>query len=425
MSDGWGIVVGALVGYVIGMFPSADLVARTARRGAPSTFALPGRGIPGGSNAARVLGRKWGLLVIVMDAAKGALAGLVGLAIGDAAAYAAGTGVIAGHCWPVWNGFRGGKGVAAAGGSFFTVFPPLVPIDGLTTAAVAFLGKSSRLAIKVALVIWVVSAVVWWAADWSLWWGPQPTVGSGDLRTPRGGDDPGPVHGVGQGGRRVPVGSAGPGDPEGGSVANGTWMGRTVTASSDRRTGERTVPPSGWEHEVRDRVVAGDDTALREVYDQFSSFVYGLAARVIGDTRAAEDVSQDVFVAFWERPDVFDPERGSLRTWLGTLTHRRAVDHVRREEARRRRAERAASRAVPEPDVEEMATALLTAERVRAALELLPPDQRRAIQLAYFGGKTYRQVAETLGIPEGTAKSRLRLALRRIADALEAEGDEW
>jgi len=208
-------------------------------------------------------------------------------------------------------------------------------------------------------------------------------------------------------------------------VANGTPMGRTVTASSDRRTGERTVPPSGWEHEVRDRVVAGDDTALREVYDQYSSFVYGLAVRVIGDQRAAEDVSQDVFVAFWERPDAFDPARGSLRTWLGTLTHRRAVDHVRREEARRRRAEREASRAVTEPDVEEMATALLTAERVRAALELLPADQRRAIQLAYFGGKTYRQVAETLGIPEGTAKSRLRLALRRIADALEAEGGEW
>jgi len=208
-------------------------------------------------------------------------------------------------------------------------------------------------------------------------------------------------------------------------VANGTPMGRTVTASSDRRTGTRTVPPSGWEHDMRERVVAGDDTALREVYDQYSSFVYGLAVRVIGDTRAAEDVSQEVFVSFWERPAAFDPARGSLRTWLGTLTHRRAVDHVRREEARRRRAEREAGRAVTEPDVEEMATALVTAERVRAALELLPPEQRRAVQLAYFGGKTYRQVAEELGIPEGTAKSRLRLALRRIADALEAEGDEW
>ena len=176
MSDPLQILVGGLLGYVIGMFPSADLVARLASRGAVDLRAS-GSGNPGGLNAARVLGKKWGLLVIVMDAAKGAVAGLVGLAIGDAAAYAAGTGVIAGHCWPVWNGFRGGKGVAAAGGSFFTVFPPMVPIDGLTTAAVAFLGKSSRLAIKVALVIWVVCAVGWWAADWPMWWGPRPTVG--------------------------------------------------------------------------------------------------------------------------------------------------------------------------------------------------------------------------------------------------------
>jgi len=208
-------------------------------------------------------------------------------------------------------------------------------------------------------------------------------------------------------------------------VANDTAMGPVVTASADRRAAARTVPPSGWESEVRDRVVAGDDLALREVYDQYASFVYGIAVRVIGDPRAAEDVSQDVFVHFWERPAAFDPERGSLRTWLGTLTHRRAVDHVRREEARRRRAEREASRAVPAPDVEEMATALLTAERVRAALDVLPDEQRHAVHLAYFGGKTYRQVAETLGIPEGTAKSRLRLALRRIAATLEAEGGEW
>ena len=176
MSDGLQILVGVLVGYLIGMFPSADLVARLASRGAVDLRAS-GSGNPGGLNAARVLGRQWGLLVIVMDAAKGALAGLIGLALGDAGAYAAGTGVIAGHCWPVNNRFRGGKGVAAAGGSFFTVFPPMVPIDGLTTAAVAFLGKSSRLAIKVALVIWVLASVVWWAADWSLWWGPEPGVG--------------------------------------------------------------------------------------------------------------------------------------------------------------------------------------------------------------------------------------------------------
>jgi glycerol-3-phosphate acyltransferase PlsY len=176
MSEVTQIIVGAAVGYVVGMFPSADLVTRLATRGAVD-IRTSGSGNPGGLNAARVLGKKWGLLVIVMDAAKGALAGFLGLAMGDAAAYAAGTGVIAGHCWPVWNGFRGGKGVAAAGGSFFSVFPPMAPIDGLTTGAVAFLGKNSRLAIKVALVIWVVAAVVWWAADWPVWWGPDPAVG--------------------------------------------------------------------------------------------------------------------------------------------------------------------------------------------------------------------------------------------------------
>ena len=193
-----------------------------------------------------------------------------------------------------------------------------------------------------------------------------------------------------------------------------------MTEHVGRQAG-RDVRPSEWERTTRDRLIAGEEGALNEIYDQFSSFVYGLALRVIGDARAAEDVSQDVFVSVWERPDAFDPHRGSLRTWLGTLAHRRAVDHVRREEARRRRAIKDAARPVSTPDVEEMALALVTAERVRSALDTLPDEQRRAIQLAYFGGKTYRQVAEVLGIPEGTAKSRLRLGLRRIAGVLETE----
>lgn len=183
-----------------------------------------------------------------------------------------------------------------------------------------------------------------------------------------------------------------------------------------------TVRTSEWERGVRDRMVSGDDAALTDVYDQYSSFVYGLAARVIGDHRAAEDVTQDVFVSIWERPDSFDPSRGSLRTWLGTLAHRRAVDYVRREEAGRRRSQREAARSVSAPDVDEMAMALVTAEKVREALEVLPPEQRDAIQLAYFGGKTYREVGLVLEIPEGTAKSRLRLGLRRIAEVLESEG---
>src|SRR6478736_5826077 len=184
--------------------------------------------------------------------------------------------------------------------------------------------------------------------------------------------------------------------------------------------------PTEWERSIRERLVAGDCRALEELYDQFGAFVYGLAARVIGDRTAAEDVTQEVFVTIWEKAEHFDPDRGRLRTYLGTLAHRRAVDWVRREEARRRRAERDAALVVRVPDVEEMVSALATAERVRAEVERLPVEQAEAIRLAYFGGKTYRQVAVELGIPEGTAKSRLRLGLRRIAAALEGNGvEQW
>ena len=180
-------------------------------------------------------------------------------------------------------------------------------------------------------------------------------------------------------------------------------------------------PTVAWERRTRQRLLAGDDSALGDCYDQYASFVYGLVLRVVRDAKAAEDITQDVFLNLWEKPDCFDPGKGALRTWLGTLAHRRAVDYVRREEARRRRDDLVQSRISPTPDVEEMAMALMTAERVRAALDGLPPEQREAIQLAYFEGKTYREVAVAMGIPEGTAKSRLRLALRRVASTLEAE----
>jgi RNA polymerase sigma factor (sigma-70 family) len=181
------------------------------------------------------------------------------------------------------------------------------------------------------------------------------------------------------------------------------------------------MPTVAWERGTRERLIARDDAALGECYDQYASFVYGLVLRVVRDPKAAEDITQDVFLGLWEKPACFDPAKGALRTWLGTLAHRRAVDHVRREEARRRRDQTAHNRVVTTPDVEEMALALMTAERVREALELLPPEQREAIQLAYFDGRTYREVAVIMGIPEGTAKSRLRLALRRVAMTLEEE----
>jgi RNA polymerase sigma-70 factor (ECF subfamily) len=180
-------------------------------------------------------------------------------------------------------------------------------------------------------------------------------------------------------------------------------------------------PTVAWERRTRQRLLAGDEAALGDCYDQYASFVYGLVLRVVRDPKAAEDVTQDVFLHLWEKPGCFDPAKGALRTWLGTLAHRRAVDHVRREEARRRRDDSERTRITSTPDVEEMAMALMTAERVRAALEELPPEQREAIRLAYFEGKTYREVAVVMGIPEGTAKSRLRLALRRVATTLESE----
>ena len=176
-----------------------------------------------------------------------------------------------------------------------------------------------------------------------------------------------------------------------------------------------------WERALVTRLQSGDEAALGEMYDQYAGFVFGLAARVIGDRVAAEDVTQEVFLSLWEKPAQFDATKGRLRTFLGTLAHRRAVDYVRREQAKRRRANREAALAHTVPDVDEMAMAFVAAERVREAVSELPVEQRDAIQLAYFGGRTYRQVAIELGIPEGTAKSRLRLGLNRIAEVLVAQ----
>lgn len=179
---------------------------------------------------------------------------------------------------------------------------------------------------------------------------------------------------------------------------------------------------SVWDEGLSARLAAGDDRALSEAFAQYGGFVHGLALKVTRDSAAADEVTQTVFVALWERPDRYDPARGPLRPFLGVLAHRRAVDWLRREAASRRRAERSHTASdAPLPDVAEAATTVLVAERVREAVAQLPDDQRRALELAYFDGLTYRQVAARLGIPEGTAKSRLRLGLARLAAALGPE----
>jgi len=181
--------------------------------------------------------------------------------------------------------------------------------------------------------------------------------------------------------------------------------------------------PGARDESLMRRIAAGDETALARVYDQFSATVFGVARRVLGDAAAADDVVQEVFVTLWERPHLFDGKRGTLAAWLGMLAHRRAVDRVRREEASQRRSRAVAAQPpLPPPDLDEAVTSLWMGERVRDAVNELPDEQRACVHLAYFEGKTYTQVAAILGIPEGTAKSRMRLALRKLADSLAAEG---
>jgi len=183
---------------------------------------------------------------------------------------------------------------------------------------------------------------------------------------------------------------------------------------------------AAWDRGMVARLMAGDDRALAAIYDQYSSLVYGIALRLLNSSAAA-DVTQQVFVQLWERPDSFDASRGSLRTFLSVLTRRRAIDLMRVESRAERRKEVVARQAVSVvPNVDEAAMTMIASERVRAALTHLPDDQRRAIELAYFDGLTFKQVAVATGVAEGTAKSRLRLALARLATVLRAEGTvEW
>src|SRR5690348_10021326 len=126
------------------------------------------------------------------------------------------------------------------------------------------------------------------------------------------------------------------------------------------------------EHRLR----AGDEAALGELYDSYGGFVYGLALRVIGDKQAAEDVTQEVFVSVWDDPSRSEPDRGSLRAFLGTLTHRRSVDLIRREEARRRRETKTILEPRAPASVDDTALRTVASQQVRDAVAQLPPAQR-------------------------------------------------
>lgn len=163
--------------------------------------------------------------------------------------------------------------------------------------------------------------------------------------------------------------------------------------------------------------------ALSEAFRRHSGAVFALARRVLNDGARAEEVVQEVFLRLWNAPERFDPSRGSLRSYLLAHAHGRAVDAVRSDSSRRHREEREALRAsVSAYDLEREVGDVIVAEHVRDAVATLAPGERQAIELAYFGGHTYREVAMILDEPEGTIKTRIRTGMTRLRQGLTDAG---
>jgi RNA polymerase sigma-70 factor (ECF subfamily) len=174
------------------------------------------------------------------------------------------------------------------------------------------------------------------------------------------------------------------------------------------------------------RISAGDRDAFDELFRRYAGPAYGLALRVTVQEALAQEVVQDAFLALWRAPEAYDPSRGPFRTFFLSLVHHRAVDTVRREERLRRRTDRASNL---EPvrgedvaeDVVEGTYLDVRRKEVRDALDVLPPEQRQVIELAYFGGLTQTAIAERMGIPVGTVKTRTLAAMRKMRRALYQE----
>jgi RNA polymerase sigma factor (sigma-70 family) len=167
-----------------------------------------------------------------------------------------------------------------------------------------------------------------------------------------------------------------------------------------------------------------EQSALAELYDRFGRPAYGLALRILRDESLAEDAVQEAFLALWHTAARFVPERGKASTWILTLVHRRAVDIVRREERRRADALEQGPEQESREAVDEEAWLRLQRERVQDALRKLPDQQREAIELAYYGGFTQSELAERLGQPLGTIKSRMFGGLARLRELLGEPGME-
>ena len=165
------------------------------------------------------------------------------------------------------------------------------------------------------------------------------------------------------------------------------------------------------------------EDALAEVYRRHAGAVFALARRLLADRTLAEEIVQEVFLRLWNNPDRFDPDRGSLRSYLLAQCHGRSVDLIRSESSRRRREEKELTLAAEAGyDLEHEVWDMAVADRVKNTLQSLPEGEREAILLAYFGGHTYREVADLLGTPEGTVKSRIRSGLKKMRGELAGIG---
>lgn len=167
----------------------------------------------------------------------------------------------------------------------------------------------------------------------------------------------------------------------------------------------------------------GEEAAFAKLYDATAARLFGLVLRTVRDRAQAEEVTQDAYLDIWRNSSRFDPDRGSALSWLMTIGHRKAVDRVRSAEASRRRdtAYEARDQAPPFDQTVQEAHRNLDAQRVRRALDTLTETQRGAVELAYFGGYTHREVATMLELPLGTAKTRIRDGLIRLRDTLGLE----
>jgi glycerol-3-phosphate acyltransferase PlsY len=168
----------AAAGYLFGSISSADLATKVATGGSINLREV-GSGNPGGTNAAAVLGKRWGYSVIVADVLKAAVAVGVGRVLaGDSGGHIAGSAAVAGHCFPIWHVFRGGKGVACAGGQFLMTFP-VFAVPDIAAASLAVVGPPQGRGLRfvgIASAVGVTGAYLWWRKDWPNWWGPKPTA---------------------------------------------------------------------------------------------------------------------------------------------------------------------------------------------------------------------------------------------------------